>query len=76
MGVEVAFGDVKLLALAAFVPAFLRGSAVITMVVVALLAATAMIVIERLRDGSLALRSTIAFGPPLLVGWLVGVWTA
>ena len=72
----IAFGDVKLLALAAFVPAFLRGTAVITMVVVSLLVATAMIVIERIRLGSLALKSTIPFGPPLLVGWLVGVWIA
>ena len=72
----IAFGDVKLLVLAAFVPGSLRGSAVVAMVLFALLAALTMIVIERIRLGSLALKSTIPFGPPLLVGWLVGVWIA
>lgn len=72
----IAFGDVKLLTLAAFVPAWLRGSAVITMVFVALMAAAVLVVVERIRLGSLALKSTIPFGPPLLIGWLVGVWVA
>jgi leader peptidase (prepilin peptidase) / N-methyltransferase len=72
----IAFGDVKLLALAAFVPAWLRGSAVLTMVLVALVAAVGMVVVERLRAGALTMKSSIAFGPPLLIGWLVGVLTA
>jgi hypothetical protein len=72
----IAFGDVKLLTLAAFVPAWLRGSAVLTMMLVALIAAVGMVVVERVRVGTLTFKSTIAFGPPLLVGWLVGVLTA
>jgi hypothetical protein len=72
----IAFGDVKLLTLAAFVPAWIRGSAVLTMVLVALIAAVGMVVIERARVGGLTMKSSIAFGPPLLVGWLVGVLTA
>ena len=71
-----AFGDVKLLTLAAFVPAWLRGSAVLTMILIALIAAVGMVIVERFRAGGLAMKSTIACGPPLLVGWLVGVWTA
>ena len=69
----IAFGDVKLLALAAFVPAWIRGSAVVA---VAFLAAALYVLIERLRRGRITAKSTIAFGPPLLVGWLVGVLTA
>ncbi len=72
----IAFGDVKLLALAAFVPAWLRGSAVVTVVAVAFLAAAVYVLIERLRHGHITAKATIAFGPPLLVGWLVGVLTA
>jgi hypothetical protein len=72
----IAFGDVKLLTLAAFVPALLRGSAVLTMMLVALVAAVGMVVVERVRVGTSTMKSSIAFGPPLLVGWLVGVLTA
>ena len=72
----IAFGDVKLLSLASFVPAWLRASAVLTMVLVALTAAVGMVVVERVRVGGLTMKSSIAFGPPLLVGWLVGVLTA
>ena len=72
----IAFGDVKLLALATFVPAWLRGTAVLTVVFVALMASVGMVVIERLRAGALTMKSSIAFGPPLLVGWVVGVLTA
>jgi leader peptidase (prepilin peptidase) / N-methyltransferase len=72
----IAFGDVKLLALAAFVPAWLRGSAIVTVVVVAFLAAAVYMLIERLQHGAITAKATIAFGPPLLVGWLVGVLTA
>jgi hypothetical protein len=72
----IAFGDVKLLALASFVPAWLRGSAVLAMVLVALIAAVGMVVVERVRVGGLTMKSSIAFGPPLLFGWLVGVLTA
>jgi hypothetical protein len=72
----IAFGDVKLLALASFVPAWLRVSAVLTMVLVALIAAVGMVIVERVRVGALTMKSSIAFGPPLLVGWLVGVLTA
>jgi hypothetical protein len=72
----IAFGDVKLLALASFLPAWLRAAAVITMVLVALIAAVGMVVVERVRVGGLTMKSSIAFGPPLLVGWLVGVLTA
>jgi Type IV leader peptidase family len=71
-----AFGDVKLLALAAFVPAWLQGSAVLMMVLAALVAAVGMVVVERVRVGGLTMKSSIAFGPPLLLGWLVGVLTA
>jgi Type IV leader peptidase family len=71
----IAFGDVKLLTLAAFVPAWLRWSAVFTMMLVAVIAAVGMIVVERVRSGALTMKSSIAFGPPLLVGWLVGVLT-
>jgi hypothetical protein len=72
----IAFGDVKLLALASFVPAWLGGSAVLTMVLVALIAAVGMVVVERVRVGGLTMKSSIAFGPPLLFGWLVGVLKA
>lgn len=72
----IAFGDVKLLALATFVPAWLRAPAVLTMVFVALMAAVGMVVVDRIRMGELTMKSSIAFGPPLLVGWLVGVLTA
>jgi Type IV leader peptidase family len=72
----IAFGDVKLVALASFVPAWLRGSAVLTMVLVALIAAAGMVVLERVRVGGLTMKSSIAFAPPLLLGWLVGVLTA
>jgi prepilin signal peptidase PulO-like enzyme (type II secretory pathway) len=73
---DIAFGDVKLLALAAFVPAWLRGSAVVTVVAVAFLAAAVYVLVEHLRHGHITAQATIAFGPPLLVGWLVGVLTA
>ena len=72
----IALGDVKLLALAAFVPAWLRGSAVVTVVAVAFLAAAVYVLVERLRHGHITAQATIAFGPPLLIGWLVGVLTA
>lgn len=72
----IGFGDVKLLTLAAFVPAWLRGTAVLTMVLVALIAALGMVGVERLRARALTMKSSIAFGPPLLVGWLVGVLSA
>ena len=72
----IGFGDVKLLALAAFVPAWLRGSAIATVVAVAFLAAAVHVLIERSRHDRIAAQATIAFGPPLLVGWLVGVLTA
>lgn len=72
----IAFGDVKLLALAAFVPAWIRGSAVVTVVAVAFVAAAFYVLIERLQHGRIPAKATIAFGPPLLVGWLVGVLTA
>jgi hypothetical protein len=72
----IAFGDVKLLALASFVPAWIRGSAVLTMVLVALMTAVGMVVVERVRVGGLTMKSSIAFGPALLVGWLVGVLMA
>jgi leader peptidase (prepilin peptidase) / N-methyltransferase len=72
----IAFGDVKLLALASFVPGWLRGSAVVAVVAVSFLAAALYVLIERLRHGRIAAKATIAFGPPLLVGWLVGVLTS
>ena len=72
----IAFGDVKLLALAAFVPAWLRGSAVVTVIAVAFLVAAVYVLVERLRHGRITAKATMAFGPPLLVGWLVGVLTA
>jgi hypothetical protein len=72
----IAFGDVKLVALATFVPAWLRGTAVITMLLAALATAVVMVVVERVRAGHLSSKSSIAFGPPLLAGWLVGVLTA
>jgi hypothetical protein len=72
----IAFGDVKLLALASFVPAWLRGSAVLTMMLVTLIAGVGMVVVERVRAGGLTMKSSIALGPPLLFGWLVGVLTA
>jgi Type IV leader peptidase family len=72
----IAFGDVKLIALATFVPAWMRGTAVVVMMLVALFAAVVMVVVERFRAGPVTMKSSIAFGPPLLVGWLVGVLTA
>lgn len=72
----IAFGDVKLLTLAAFVPAWLRASAVVTVVAVAFLAAALYVLIERMQHGEITAKATIAFGPPLLVGWLVGVLTS
>jgi prepilin signal peptidase PulO-like enzyme (type II secretory pathway) len=72
----IAFGDVKLLAIAAFVPAWIRGSAAITMVAIAFVTAAAYVVIRRLRLRGQILEPTIAFAPFILVGWVVAVVTA
>lgn len=70
-----AWGDVKLLALASFVPAFIAPHQVIVMLVAALLAAFVVVIGDRFRRPN-PWQPTIAFGPPVLVGWLVAVMFA
>jgi prepilin signal peptidase PulO-like enzyme (type II secretory pathway) len=66
----IALGDVKLLALAAFVPAWLSARAVLVTIAAAL-----VVGLRASRGRAIARTASIAFGPPLLVGWLVGVMT-
>lgn len=69
----IAFGDVKLLGVASFIPALIAPHLVLSMVIVALLASLVVIGIRRLRGHNVSRSATIAFAPPLLVGWLVAV---
>lgn len=69
----IAFGDVKLLCVASFIPALIAPHLVLSMVAVALLASLVVIGIRRLRGHNVSRTATIAFAPPLLVGWLVAV---
>ena len=69
----IAFGDVKLLGVASFIPALIAPHLVLSMVVVALLTSIVVIAIRRLRGCNISRTATIAFAPPLLVGWLVAV---
>ena len=68
----IAFGDVLLLGFAALVPAWLSAWAVVTMVGVAIVVAAIVVTARRLL-GDLTARSTVAFAPALLVGWIVAV---
>jgi prepilin signal peptidase PulO-like enzyme (type II secretory pathway) len=72
----IALGDVKLLALAAFVPAWLSTRAVVVTIVAAWMAAAVVVGLRAAQGRDVARSASIAFGPPLLVGWLVGVMTA
>lgn len=69
----VSFGDVLLVSFAALVPAWMSPAAVALMVGSAFVAAGAMVVARRLRAGEAVLNDAVAFGPALVVGWLVGV---
>ena len=72
----VAFGDVKLLGLAAIVPAVIAPRLIISMVFFALLAALVVVAKRWLRAQGSAHNASIAFAPPLLVGWLVAVMSS
>lgn len=69
----VSFGDVLLVGFAALVPAWMSPAAVALMVGSAFVAAGAMVVARRLRSGTAVRDDAVAFGPALVVGWLVGV---
>ena len=69
----VSFGDVLLVGFAALVPAWMSPAAVVLMVGSAFVAAGAMVAARRLRFGTVVHGAAVAFGPALVVGWLVGV---
>jgi Flp pilus assembly protein protease CpaA len=69
----IAFGDVKLLGLAAIVPALIAPRLIISMVFFALLASLFVVAKRWLRAQRTTHHASIAFAPPLLVGWLVAV---
>lgn len=69
----VSFGDVLLVGFAALVPAWVSPAAVVLMVGSACVAAGAMVVVRRLRSEGPVPDAAVAFGPALVVGWLVGV---
>jgi len=69
----VSFGDVLLVSFAALVPAWMSPAAVALMVGSAFVAAGSMVLARRLRSGAAVHAEAVAFGPALVVGWLVGV---
>ena len=72
----IAFGDVKLLGLAAIVPALIAPRLIISMVFFALLASLFVVAKRWLRAQGTTHNASIAFAPPLLVGWLVAVMSS
>lgn len=69
----VSFGDVLLVGFAAIVPAWMSPAAIVLMVGSAFVAAGAVVVVRRLRSEGPVPGAAVAFGPALVVGWLVGV---
>lgn len=68
----IAFGDVLLTSFAVTLPAWLSPRAAAVTVVVGVLAAALHVLVRRVRaDGGTS--STVAFGPALLVGWVVAM---
>jgi prepilin signal peptidase PulO-like enzyme (type II secretory pathway) len=72
----IAFGDVKLLGLASFVPAMVAPHLVLTMLFVALVASLFVVLATRIRRTHAVKAASIAFAPPLLVGWFVAMMTS
>ncbi|MGE3448636.1 MAG: hypothetical protein AB7H92_13770 [Microbacteriaceae bacterium] len=68
----IAFGDVLLTSFAVAAPAWLSPRAAGVTVLVGIVAAAVLVVIRRLSAGSSA-SGTVAFGPALLVGWVVAM---
>jgi prepilin signal peptidase PulO-like enzyme (type II secretory pathway) len=72
----IAFGDVKLLGVASFVPATVAPRLVLTMLFVALVASLFVVLAIRMRRTEAVKAASIAFAPPLLVGWFVAMMTS
>lgn len=72
----IAFGDVKLLSVAAIVPAVIAPRLIISMVFVALLTSLLVVGARWLRTRATPRTASIAFAPPLLVGWMVAVMSS
>ena len=72
----IAFGDVKLLGVAAIVPALISPQLVVSMMFVALLASVVVVCAGWLRTRGTTHNASIAFAPPLLLGWLVAVMSS
>ena len=68
----VAFGDVLLLGFAALVPAWVAPIAVVWMIAGTVTALALVVIWRRLRRTDM-IESTLALGPALLAGWLLGV---
>lgn len=71
----IAFGDVKLLTLAAVVPAWRAPHRVEVLVVGAVIAAFVVVMFRWLRHGFPDRGASMAFAPPVLVGWILAVTT-
>lgn len=67
----IGFGDVKLLAAASFVPAWINGAAVITLVALSSVVAASHVVFRRLNHPHEPMPGAIAFGPAVLVAWFL-----
>ena len=72
----IAFGDVKLLGVAAIVPAVIAPRLIISMVFFALLASLIVVALRRIRSADVTSGASIAFAPPLFVGWLIAVMSS
>ena len=72
----IAFGDVKLLGVAAIVPAVIAPRLIISMVFVALVTSLLVVGARWLRTRATPRNASIAFAPPLLVGWMVAVMSS
>lgn len=66
----IAFGDVKLIGLAALIPAWRSPQRIGTMLVVAITVSLCVVLVRWWRQGFAEPGGTIAFGPPVLVGWI------
>ncbi len=69
----IAFGDVKLITLAAVIPAWRSPQRIQVFVVAAVIVAFFIVVVRESRKGYLDTGDTIAFAPPILVGWILAV---
>ena len=67
----IAFGDVKLIGLAALIPAWRSPQRIGTLLVVAIIASLCVVLVRWRRQGYTEPGGTIAFGPPVLIGWIV-----